>query len=181
MTEERQSLARAKQEALDEARTLQSDFDRIKQGLKAQIDSKELLISNLRNELSLTFMDKVLFSEGSAAITKDGARILDSVSVGLHGLANKRILVVGHTDDLPIARPYRKVFPSNWDLSSARAVAVTRYLQEKGGLPPEDLAAMARAYYEPVAPNDTAENRQKNRRVEIIITNRKTAAELHRP
>ncbi len=81
-------------------------------------------------------------------------------------------MVVGHTDDVPIGKKFRQIFPSNWELSSARALAVTRYLQERGGLAPEFLAAVGRAHYCPLVPNDSVENRRKNRRVEIVISNR---------
>ena len=79
------------------------------------------------------------------------------------------ITVIGHTDNKPIHPDYQFKFPSNWELSSARASAVVRYFQETIGLDPESLEAVGRAFYDPIAPNDTEEGRAQNRRVEIII------------
>jgi len=140
--------------------------------LRSQIDSKDMIITSLRDELSLSFQDRVFFPTGSANISSEGSRMLDKVAKALKDLTGKTIMVIGHTDDQPIAKKYRKVFPSNWELSSARALAVTRYLQDNGGLSPEHLAAVGRSHYCPLVPNDSAENRQKNRRVEIVISHR---------
>jgi chemotaxis protein MotB len=79
--------------------------------------------------------------------------------------------VVGHTDNVPITGGLQKVFASNWELSAARATTVVRFLQE-AGIAPERLIATGRAEYAPVAPNDTPEGRQKNRRIEITLIDR---------
>ncbi|MDK2959817.1 MAG: chemotaxis protein MotB, partial [Bacillota bacterium] len=74
--------------------------------------------------------------------------------------------VEGHTDNLPI-NTYR--FPSNWELSTARATTVVRYLAEKHGIPPDRLSAAGYGEWRPVAPNDTPEHRAQNRRVDIVV------------
>jgi chemotaxis protein MotB len=84
--------------------------------------------------------------------------------------------VVGHTDNVPIAKAWREVFPSNWELSAARATTVVRFLQE-AGIEPERLIATGRAQYAPVAPNDDPEGRQKNRRIEITLIDRNLLVE----
>ncbi len=173
---DRDRLAGETQAARAEVKSTQADYDRLVTDLRAQIDSRELVISQLRDELSLTFLDSVFFAPAQASVTPDGARVLDALAKALHGRTDERIVVVGHTDDLPIAKRYRKVFPTNWELSSARAVAVLRYLTEKGGLDPTDLTAVGRSFHQPVAPNDSDANRQKNRRVEIIISKRPAPA-----
>ena len=78
-----------------------------------------------------------------------------------------RIEIIGHTDDQPVATPQ---FPSNWELSTARASRVARYLIESGGMAPQRFTVIGRAEYEPVTPNLSAANRSSNRRVEILIT-----------
>ena len=152
-----------------EAQSVREANERISADLKNLINSQEVVISQLKDQLSMTFMDKVFFAPGSVTLTPDGSRVLDAVSAALKSLGDKKIVVIGHTDDRPIN--IRK-FPSNWELSTARASAVIRYFQGKGDLAPENLEAVGRAFYDPVAPNDTDENRRKNRRVEIVVGNR---------
>jgi chemotaxis protein MotB len=78
-------------------------------------------------------------------------------------------VVEGHTDDVPIGLVFIEKYPTNWELSAARAVGVVRFLQEKGWLEPKRLSAVGYSYYKPVASNDTAEGRRQNRRIEIIL------------
>ncbi|MDR1921892.1 MAG: OmpA family protein [Candidatus Adiutrix sp.] len=165
-------LAGEKETAQTEAKTAREAYDQITHDLKSLVGSQELVISELQNKLSLTFMDKIFFAVGSATLTADGTRVLETVAASLKGLDDRKIMVVGHTDDQPIAKRYQRVFPSNWELSAARAGAVIRFFQEKGGLSPDSLEAVGRAFYDPVAPNDSPENRQKNRRVEIVVTSK---------
>jgi chemotaxis protein MotB len=82
----------------------------------------------------------------------------------LAGVENKVIRVEGHTDDVPAGGAY----PTNWELSTARALAVVRFLQSQG-IDPSRLAAAGYGEYRPIAPNDTAEGRSQNRRIEIVL------------
>jgi chemotaxis protein MotB len=111
-------------------------------------------------------VDKVLFNSGSAEITPHGREILLKVGGVLGRVKGKSIYVVGHTDTMPI---HSALYPSNWELSTARSSSVIRFLTETGGLTPERLTAMGRAFYQPVASNATPEGRHENRRVEIIV------------
>jgi chemotaxis protein MotB len=79
------------------------------------------------------------------------------------------ILVEGHTDNIPLSAALKKRFPSNWELSTARAAAVVRIFQEQAGIAPERLSATGYSFYRPVAPNSTEEGRHQNRRIEIIL------------
>jgi chemotaxis protein MotB len=79
------------------------------------------------------------------------------------------IMVEGHTDDVPIGPKLRDRFPSNWELSAARAATVVRYLQEKG-VAPKYLGAAGFSEYRALAPNDSAANRQRNRRIDVVLT-----------
>jgi chemotaxis protein MotB len=87
----------------------------------------------------------------------------------LRGHNEQDIVVEGHTDDVPLSAALRKRFPSNWELSTARASAVVRFFQQEGGIQPKRLAARGYSYYRPVVPNDTEKGRQQNRRIEIIL------------
>jgi chemotaxis protein MotB len=80
-----------------------------------------------------------------------------------------KIRIVGHTDSDRIRPKYRSKYPSNWELSSARAAAVARFFQDEIGIAAERMEILGMAYTQPVASNETAEGRAKNRRVEIVI------------
>ncbi len=85
-------------------------------------------------------------------------------------MQNHSIHVEGHTDNLNIGRATAKKYPGNWELSTARATAVVRLLQDQGKVDPERLFAVGGSLYHPVASNDTLEGRSQNRRVEIVLT-----------
>ena len=148
---------------------LKTAHDTMISRLRSQIQNKEVTISELREKLSITFVDRVLFEFGRATITPEGRGILAKVGEILKGVKSKTIRVIGHTDDRPIAAEYRYKFPSNWELSASRATSVVRFFQKETGLLPEDMEAVGRSFFESVASNDTIEGRALNRRVHIII------------
>jgi chemotaxis protein MotB len=145
---------------------LQTAYDSLVADLRGEVDSKEIRVRQFREKLEINFVDKVLFASGSAEITPHGREILLKVGGVLGKVKDKSIYVVGHTDTMPI---HSALYPSNWELSTARSSSVIRFLTETGGLTPERLTAMGRAFYQPVASNATPEGRQENRRVEIIV------------
>ena len=109
--------------------------------------------------------DAVRFALGSAELTKEGKAALDNVAEAFKGLQGRSVLVAGYTDDVP-TNP--KIFPTNWELSAARAIAVVRYLQEEK-IDPALLAAAGYGQFQPIAPNDTPEGRAENRRIQISL------------
>lgn len=115
--------------------------------------------------LILRLNSVILFDLGKADIKESGKELLRELGVMLKELDNE-ITVEGHTDDLPINT---LLFPSNWELSTKRATNVVVFLIENCGLKPEKLTASGRGEYKPIVPNDSPENRQKNRRIDIII------------
>jgi chemotaxis protein MotB len=118
--------------------------------------------------LTVDVAEQLFFDSGRAALKDSGKKVLKEVADAMQDYADKAIRVVGHTDDVPISKAAQKVFPSNWELSAARATTVVRFLQE-AGIAPGRLIATGRAEYAPVAPNDSPEGRQKNRRIEITL------------
>ncbi len=148
------------------AEELKSTYDALIADLKGEVESKEIKIRKFKEKLEINFVDKVLFVSGSAEITPQGREILGKVGAILEKIRDKKIYVVGHTDNVPI-RSF--VYPSNWELSTARSSSVCRFLIDGYGIDPRRFTAMGKAFYQPVAKNDTAEGRQENRRVEIII------------
>lgn len=116
-------------------------------------------------EILIRLGDEVLFDPGEALLTLKARRILTGITRSLVG-KTKEIFVEGHTDNVPINSTE---FPSNWELSSARALSVVK-LMEEIGIPPDQLGAIAHGEFRPLGPNDTPAGRGVNRRVELYIT-----------
>ncbi len=122
------------------------------------------LISDERG-LVVRAMEKAFFDTGKADLTPRARSALDGIAPVLKNMPN-HVRVEGHTDNVPINT---SEFKSNWELSVRRATEVVRYLVERQGFPPERISASGYAEYRPIASNDSAEDRAKNRRIEIII------------
>lgn len=140
-------------------------------GLHEEVD-----LSLTERGLVLRFADQVLFARGHAEILLSAARILDSLLPVLEEIPNL-LRIEGHTCDLPINTAR---FPSNWELSGARATNVLQYMLANSGIHPERLSASGYGEYRPVASNDDAEGRARNRRVDVVIL-RLGAAEYEPP
>jgi chemotaxis protein MotB len=164
--EERESV-------IEQQNTVISELDETKQkienSMKEQIEAQEIKIEEIEGKLKVTFVDKILFDTGSVEINQRGKEVLLTIAGSLKENENQNIVVEGHTDDVPIGMVLKDRFPTNWELSAARATAVVRFLQDNGGLKPERLTASGYSYYRPVASNDTEEGRSQNRRIEIIL------------
>jgi chemotaxis protein MotB len=117
--------------------------------------------------LVISLGENGIFDSGSDAIKPEGQKLLDTIGTSLVTLGNQ-IRVEGHTDNVPIRNSR---FPSNWDLSTARATAVISRLVTGFGLSPELLSAAGYAEYRPAATNDTDEGKARNRRVDIVVLN----------
>jgi chemotaxis protein MotB len=155
----------------------QKQYDELVQGLSKEVEKGQLQVRQYKNMLSVDLAEQIFFDSGSATLKEGGKAVLKKVGGALKGYENKIIRVVGHTDNVPVLK---SPFPSNWDLSVARATTVVRFLQDVG-VPPEHMIAAGRGEYSPVAPNDTPEGRQKNRRIEIMLIDRSLADELAKP
>jgi chemotaxis protein MotB len=142
---------------------------KIEQDLQEQIANQEVKIEEIEGQLRVTFVDKILFSTGSATINEKGQATLLRVTQSLRQQQDRSILVEGHTDNVPISTALQNRFPTNWELSTARATSVVRFLQDAGDIEPERLSACGYSYYRPVASNDSEEERSQNRRIEIIL------------
>jgi len=133
---------------------------------KPQLDNtKGLEAEYTPKGIHLTLDDKLLFASSSSKLTAGGTALLKKVARIIKPL-NRTIRVEGHTDNRPIATT---VFPSNWELSTARAISVVKYLIDAAGIAPQFLAAAGYGDSKPRAPNDSEINMSKNRRVEIIL------------
>ena len=144
-----------------------AQYEQLTASLKGQIANGQVEISELRGKMTVKLKDKVLFASGSTALGKEGRSALDAVAQAFASLKGKNVVVAGYTDDVPTGT--RGGFKDNWDLSTARAVTVVRYLQSKG-VSPAILGAIGFSQYRPLASNDSPEGRSQNRRIEIALT-----------
>ncbi len=142
---------------------------KIEQELKDKINMQEVKIESIEDKLKVTFVDKILFDLGSTVIKPAGRATLLQIANSLKDEADQLVMVEGHTDNLTIRSNLKARFPSNWELSAARATSVVRFLQDQGNLDPTRLSATGRSYYKPVASNETPDGREQNRRIEIIL------------
>ena len=147
---------------------VKSTYDSLVSELKQEIKQGEVQITQLKDKMTVNMVEKILFDSGSAVIKKNGTRVLDRVAEILKGLSGQQIKVEGHTDNVPIGPGLAEKFPTNWELSTARATTVVRYLQGRG-VSPTVLSAEGYADFRPVSPNDTDEGKAKNRRIEIVL------------
>ena len=166
LQQERAALLKAK---TDEVARLKNTYEKLVTEMKNEIKKGEITITALKDKLTFTIVDHVLFSSGSVNIKKSGREVLTRAYDIIKGLQDKNIQVSGHTDNVPIGSQLRKLYKDNWDLSVSRATHVARYLQSRG-INPERLSASGYSKYRPMASNDTREGRAQNRRIEIVLT-----------
>ncbi len=161
--------ARAEPEPEPVVATLAAEEAELSQRLASDIASQSVSIESSESRLAVRVLDSVLFNSGDTVLLAAGQQLLDRVAPVL--IAGRQpVRIEGHTDDIPIGPRLNTRFYSNWELSAARAAAVVRYLQIRHGMAPERLEAVGLAQYYPAASNNTPEGRQRNRRVEIVLT-----------
>lgn len=144
-------------------------YQALNKQLQTEVSSDQVEIKQLQNQLKVTMVDEILFAEGGWQLSRKGEETLAKMVPTLSGLKNQRIVVEGFTDNVPIGPALKQRFPSNWELFSARASDVVRFLSSKG-VPNNMLSAEGFGDSRPVATNDTPQGRAKNRRVDINIT-----------
>ncbi len=143
----------------------------LEKGLQGELSRGELSLSVGDRGLVVTVLDRVLFDSGKAVLKPEARRTLQAVAKVLNSeAAGHSIYVEGHTDNQPIQR---SGWRSNWELSMARAAEVVHYFAESCALAPQRLAATGYGEHQPVVSNDTPEGRDKNRRVEIVVSPKK--------
>jgi len=158
-------------------RQRQAQYDKLARHMSAEVQKGELKVRQYQNMLSVDVAEQIFFDSGRAKIKSSGQTVLKKLGEALKEYDNKVIRVVGHTDNVPVSKSLQTTFPTNWELSVARATNVVRALQD-AGVPPERLVASGRSEYEPIAPNDTPESKQQNRRIEIMLIDASLVEEL---
>lgn len=152
-----------------EASEREAFYDSVTHDLREQVKNGRLRIVRGHDMLTLDVADEVLFDSAKTALQPVGKDVLRMIGQAV-SKSDRTLRVVGHTDDEAMANG--AVYPTNWELSTARATTVVRFLQEQGGLDPRRLLAAGRGQWMPVATNATAAGRQRNRRITITLLDR---------
>ncbi|HAM32923.1 MAG TPA: chemotaxis protein MotB [Deltaproteobacteria bacterium] len=165
LRERNAALEKAKEE---QVRKVSSTYENLLEKMKSEISKGQVTISELKGKLTVNMVDSILFDSGKAEVKRGGLEVLQKVISILTDVKDKSIRIEGHTDNVQIAGGLARRYPTNWELSAARAINVTRYLQDQG-IDPGQLAAVAYGEWKPVGDNGAPEGRAKNRRIEIIL------------
>jgi chemotaxis protein MotB len=155
---------RAVQDAQERGRLLED----LKGKFKRMIDAGHLKVTTRHGRAVLQLHNDVLFDRGDADVKPAGKQAIVEVAATLRGVGGRRFQVAGHTDSEPMTAATKKRYPSNWELSTARAIAVVKLLVESG-VAPGEMSAAGYGPYDPIASNASAEGQAKNRRIEITL------------
>jgi chemotaxis protein MotB len=162
-------LVAERQAALDALQKLEQE---ISSKLETEVQSGDIAITRRGNDLVVDVADKILFDLGKSEIKEDGEKVLAQLAGTLVTFKERIIQIGGHTDSArAVPRELAQRYPTNWELSTARATNVVRFLQEKSKIPGDRLLAAGFAQYRPTA-NRSDKGRQKNRRIEIVLVSR---------
>lgn len=152
-----------------ELQKLKATYDELVDSLKGEIEAGEIQIRRMKDRLSVNLVEKILFDSGKADLKGSGIEVLRKVGDQLARIEGKRVQIEGHTDDVPIGGRLQEKFPTNWELSARRALAVVHFLQKEVGIDPVKLSGAGYGQYQPAASNETMEGKAANRRIEIVL------------
>ncbi|MGA1824606.1 MAG: OmpA family protein [bacterium] len=155
----------------DEVEKVSKTYGDMLNQMKAEIEKGQITITELKGKLTVNMLDAILFDSGQSDIRSEGLEVLQKVVDVLKQAKDKDIRVEGHTDNVKIIGALSRKYPTNWELSAARAINVTKYLHNHG-IDPAILSATAFGEHKPVTSNDSDEGRAQNRRIEIILVPR---------
>ena len=161
-TKAREAKLRAEQEA---QRARMAKYRAVIEKFKDLVNSGKLKIRIVNGQMVVQMASNILFETGKADLSSEGKDALKDLASILMTIKDRKFQIAGHTDNVPIRS---RKFPSNWELSSARAVTVVKFLQENG-VDPVTISAAGFAEYQPTASNDSEEGKAANRRIEITL------------
>lgn len=167
MTDDQKSQIDEARRAMQEAQERGKLLADLQAKFKHMIDAGHLKVTTRHGRVVLQLHNDVLFDTGEADVKPDGRTALTEIAATLRTVGAKRFQVAGHTDTQPITTE-KKEFPTNWELSTARAIAVVKFLVSQG-VDPSQLSAAGYGPYDPVAANSSPESMAKNRRIEITL------------
>jgi chemotaxis protein MotB len=158
-------------QAIKDQQSKQSQqYDSMVSQLQTEINQGQMKITQFQNMLRVDAADKIFFDSGSATVKGSGKEVLKRLGEVLNQMPDKMVRIIGHTDNVGLMKSAG--FKDNWDLSVARATSVARFLSKEAGVTPERLIASGRGEFAPIVPNDSPENRAKNRRIEILLVDK---------
>jgi chemotaxis protein MotB len=153
----------------EEIKRLTRTQEELSKSLQDEISKGNITIQQVRDRLTINMVDRVLFDSGQAQVKPAGVKVLKQVADVINKITDKQIRIEGHTDNVPISLKLQDRFKTNWELSTARATTVVRYLIDHGGVDRQYLSAVGYADTHPLASNDSDEGRSSNRRIEIVL------------
>ncbi|HEY0743898.1 MAG TPA: OmpA family protein [Chryseosolibacter sp.] len=164
-----------REKKVQELETVLANKDKAVQDLKNKISSallnfkeNDITVQVKNGKVYVSLAEQLLFGSGSIVVDAKGVTALQQLAKAIKDQKDINILVEGHTDNVPISKK-SQYMEDNWDLSVMRATSITKILT-KAGLAPQQITASGRGEFVPLAANDSPQNKQKNRRTEIIIT-----------
>ena len=164
-------IAKQKEAEIATLKSATSTYENLVKDLQHEIAAKSVTIEQIQEKLTVTLIDRIMFETGSAEINAAGLKVLKTIGQRLkENAAQQQIRVEGHTDSRLIGPELAAIYPTNWELSVARAVNVVRYLEHQAKIPSDRLHAVGYGPYRPVADNATEAGRAQNRRIELILT-----------
>lgn len=152
-----------------EIANVKETYESLIQEMKKEIEMGDIKITQAVDRLSVNLVEKILFASGESELKPEGLKIIKRVGDILKNVADKQVRVEGHTDNVQIGAKIKKKYATNWELSTARATNVVRYLIEKVGVDRRQISAAGFAENKPVASNDTPEGKALNRRIDIVL------------
>ncbi|PKP45565.1 MAG: flagellar motor protein MotB [Bacteroidetes bacterium HGW-Bacteroidetes-12] len=164
---EREKRLREMEAIVSKQDSLTNALNNIVKNALLGFNADELSVEMRNGKVYVSMNDKLLFKSGSAGVEEKGKQAIKKLAEVLNKNTEIDIAIEGHTDNIPIKTAQYK---DNWDLSVARATSIVRMLSEENGLQPKRLTASGKGEYFPIATNETAEGRAKNRRTEIILS-----------
>ncbi len=168
MTDEQKAQLEDAKRAVQEAQERGKLLTDLEGKFKSMIEAGSVKVTTRHGRVVLQLHNDVLFDTGAAEVKPDGKKAIGQIAATLKTLGGRRFQVAGHTDNAPITTETKKTFPSNWELSSARAISVVKLLVSEG-VDPGELSAAGYGPYDPIASNGSPDGQAKNRRIEITL------------
>jgi len=166
-------LARYERQSHADKGVSEKELETLRRSLETQIankiDENQALIQKLNSLTIITIGEAALFASGKVDLTPSGVEIISKLSNSLGDYPGYNVRIEGHSDSLPISSDLKALYPSNWELSGARASTVARYMIYGLGMAPERLSVAGFAHYRPIADNETAQGRADNRRIRLVV------------
>jgi len=168
ITDDQKSQLEESKRAFQEAQERGKMLEDLQTKFKRMIDAGHLKVTTRHGRIVLQLHNDILFDVGEAEVKPAAKDAVQEVATTLRGMATRRFQVAGHTDNEQITTETKKKYPTNWELSAARAIAVVKLLTTDG-VDPGVLSAAGYGQYDPVASNASADGQAKNRRIEITL------------